>query len=413
MLTEAAQGSPAVAIQALNALKQLRSPIGKSVLDNVLGREAGAGYTSISFQATNSLTNAYYGQNLSYGVLLVDGIQTVTQGVNILNGWSGGIVLQSPPVTNPFVDGAKDFLLQEIQNAYPLQPNRILVVGHSIGGCIAMEVGRRIYQANPNRTVNMLTFGSPRLAGELRIREYRNQAIWRWFNSDDPVPLLPPRLFDNLLLAPLYSISAWSRFSQFLHPPGGLQINSSGGMVPNELPADAEMSQTSAIAGWLASLDGPAANSHSIDTYLNNFSLAAQSQGTRVRSVEPTAPAEIGLRFTHGEVTRAERQAMTVIAQATAAQNSVEVAIPSQQAFSAARSGRVWACFFGSEAIAICGSKRGARGLARDMNAAFRRLQRQPLVEPSVFATQLQGYLAAAADPTSGFRPTLSTTLPV
>jgi hypothetical protein len=166
------------------------------------------------------------------------------------------------------------------------------------------------------------------------------------------------------------------------------------------------------IITWLWNIDQTSGTGHTIGEYV--ASLAAEVALLTVPNtpLPNPAPAEVGGRSLRLEMNRAEHQFAANIANAEGRQNAVPVSIPTTEVWRAVRLGRTWVVTLGTVMVAIGGSKKSARGLARLMNDAFRRLQRTAVVDPIALQGQLDAYLQAAADPAGPFRPVLNTTIP-
>jgi hypothetical protein len=411
MLFDQFLGSPRVATDLLALLPDLRSPTGSSLLDAFFAADVGGAIVSRFVPAASDCPAYYFAVSASRLCVLVDGVQTLTQGLGVWNGYIGSFAGNPPPEVNQWYVTAANYIIARINALAPIPPNVQLYGGHSVGGCIACLVARALKQANGNVQPYVHTFGSPRIGDALTADTLDPVSIWRWMNTDDPVPLLPPLIADVPALAFATPAHAWIRFSHFVHTRGGIQVDSLGNLTPEELPTTASIGQTSNLVAWLATLDGTSNNSHSIGTYAANI-LATfprltppEAQGLRF------APEEPATHVSRQEVNAQEAASYQIVHAASERQNSADLTIPPRQVFRAIRQGRIWAVVFADQVVSLAPTKRSARGVARSFNESLRRLQVQGVVDPTAFSAQLQAYFVEAVDPASGFVPPMNTVM--
>lgn len=95
--------------------------------------------------------------------------------------------------------------LKATASAYP--SNRVIVVGHSLGGAIADVAAAEIRNAGTD--ADLYTYGAPRIAPSTLSDYITNQnkgGNFRVTHYDDPVPRLPPRAFGYVHISPEYYI---------------------------------------------------------------------------------------------------------------------------------------------------------------------------------------------------------------
>jgi hypothetical protein len=68
--------------------------------------------------------------------------------------------------------------------------------------------------------------------------------------------------------------------------------------------------------------------------------------------------------------------------------------------------------YFSGVVVAVGGSRRGSRRLARDGNAFLRSLQTRPVVDQLSMLQQFESYLVLASDPLGQFRPVMNSLWP-
>jgi hypothetical protein len=411
MLNDTYLGSPSTAATAAGLIGDLRGPNAASHLQDFMVVDGGSTWSAYLVPGTALCPTFYYGQTSTRGLLLVDGVATLAQGVNL---WAGFAPLINPPSGSPvnrWADAAADAIVEFILLKYPLYANLQLCAGHSGGGMIANLVAIKLQRRNRNVVPWVHTFGSPRIAGDPLAADLRYTNVVRWMNDTDPVPLLPPRVGDVPALVFTLPINAWIWFARFAHSYGGIELDPNGVEEPAELPSLAVLSPGSSMGAWLVSLEGTAQNTHSIMEYARRLRRLSATLNPPIGPVLRFAPEE---EVTSSPTRLVQRQEATFAATVNVIaerQNASPVYVPTIQAFRAFRNGRTWVVAFGDQIIVISGTKRSARACARTMNAAFRRLQHQAVVDPIGFQEQLGEYLAAARDPASGFVPTMNTVI--
>ncbi|OHF02786.1 lipase [Colletotrichum orchidophilum] len=106
------------------------------------------------------------------------------------------------------LDEIRDSLLASVKSAKAANPSyTIIATGHSLGGAVvtiaAAELRRDGYP------VDIYTYGSPRVGNHAFVNFVTNQpgAEYRVTHVDDPVPRLPPILFDYQHTSPEYWLS--------------------------------------------------------------------------------------------------------------------------------------------------------------------------------------------------------------
>lgn len=90
-------------------------------------------------------------------------------------------------------------------STYPT--NRVVVVGHSLGGAIADIAAAEIRKAGTD--ADLYTYGAPRIAGPALseyITKQNKGGNFRVTHYDDPVPRLPPRALGYVHISPEYYI---------------------------------------------------------------------------------------------------------------------------------------------------------------------------------------------------------------
>jgi Lipase (class 3) len=395
-------------LKIVTALKLLHQQ-DKAQLDFFLGNDEGGIITSKMLPPVGNTPGYYLGSTVTGQVVaLIDQVDSIAMAAALIDGYSS--LLRGIPPANIWADGISDLLLAQLNSLSFPAYNTLTVGGHSGGGLIAQLLADKWLRAHPGTTVRWHTFGQPRTSGESRAVLGASTPGVRWMWHADPVPLLPFRFTDAPFLTPIVGIPTMIQWSNTVHWEGGWQLVPGQVGHPEEVPTSAAVAVFTNVAAWLYEFANGLNTGHSIFEYEGYMINEASYYNTPTSSLRQLATTERPANVDRRAETQQERQVVQTIVNAEARQNAVPVAIPDPQVFEAVRFGRIWTVEFGGVQVAISPSKRGARGLAREMNLALRRLQRAPVVDPAAFGTQMQAYLAAASDPAGGFRPVMNTT---
>lgn len=102
----------------------------------------------------------------------------------------------------------------------------ITFIGHSKGGAVVYVLARRLLDANPNRNIQVLTFGIPKPGNLDLVRNTPTAAERHVVTAGDIIPYLPPsapflRLMVFLGADQITGLSAWEGFSTYDFIPVG------------------------------------------------------------------------------------------------------------------------------------------------------------------------------------------------
>lgn len=156
-----------------------------------------------------------------------------------------------------------------------VQPGeRILLCGHSAGGAGCAVLAAMYLDANPGRSVALLTFGCPR-PGDLRLRALLSKMQVRHIaNVGDPVPGLPPtgletvpfRLFMPLAFVHQYNLTA--------NHVGQYQLNDQGELRETDDTTLGATQTAVLLALWIADDTIPPFDNHAMAEYVRRLGLA-------------------------------------------------------------------------------------------------------------------------------------------
>jgi hypothetical protein len=104
-------------------------------------------------------------------------------------------------------------------NAFGWDPNkRVTMIGHSKGGAVLYILARRMLINNPDRSIDVLTFGSPKVGDTRLVEQDGIRAARHVIHRQDVVPLIPPNssllpLLDEVF--PLLNLAPVTRWQNF------------------------------------------------------------------------------------------------------------------------------------------------------------------------------------------------------
>jgi len=149
----------------------------------------------------------------------------------------------------------------------------ILIVAHSLGSGIAMDLMRRVRLGDGLRPWRCFTFGAPKVS-------YRNglvtgrSGVWRYTLEDDPVPLVLPS-YAQLPWFAWNNANGSLRFDRLGHPSANIQLgNDNRVRVIGERAGPFIRTRLGLIA-WLMGVDAFGSSSHSLQSYINRFGSQA------------------------------------------------------------------------------------------------------------------------------------------
>ena len=204
-----------------------------AAVDDVLRAFLGPGPV-ISFRKSNGVFNGVTTvTSLTWQLVIVDGTRNAQQFA--LQAFSvplgpldfGGLS------TNPFWFAASTICMQKMVDDGQLPAMRIMCVGHSYGGVVALLSAARNRQADAARKIAFLTFGCPKIGDRRLVDLVQSCNGVNISNEGDLITVLPP---DRYLLAPLIPlfplvpIYLWANWERpkpqvLLKPDGTILLN--------------------------------------------------------------------------------------------------------------------------------------------------------------------------------------------
>jgi hypothetical protein len=406
LLDEAVNNLPMALFHATR-LRELRALDPPASLNAVLQPLFGEGYQS-QWEPANALRPALFiAGNNSRKVVWIDGATTAAQATALIDGYGGGTSFGAFNGKNQYLHDQADWILNRYETSALVKSEHLDFVGYSLGGAIAVLLKWKLVQSQSNYKSKVVTFGAPRSGNTQVISLLANSPIARYMTDADPIPLLPPRAVDVPALVPLLGALTLVRYSTFVHATGGVVLHPNGATSGLELPPIAAMNPAVSLAGWYLGQENDPANPHSLDRYVAYLQAAVNLTTTPAAQNVNQAPREQANETNRREMTRAERTTVNVINAQGQAQNSIPQVIPQATLFKAVRLGPIWYVEFGGEICITAPIEKRARHIARAGNDFLRSLQKQAVVDPITIVQQFRTFMELAADPTSGFSPTI------
>jgi hypothetical protein len=389
-------------------LQQMRSLAPFNNIKSALEAQFGQPITA-QLVVTNPIYPAYFiGGTPSRKIIYIDGVTFAAQATNIMDGYNNGGGPTNTNGFNPYFQNRAQQIVTTLTTTTLAQAEFVDVVGYSAGGAIACHVVDRLRTMGSLYKMRIMTFGSPRAGDEVFAARLARVAIGRWFNADDPIPLIPPRLTDVAILPLLIPLIAVLRYASFVHTHGGIQINADGSTQAEVLPSVASVNPSASLATWYFGQEGDPNNPHGLNQYrsrLLTFSDAASS--ARVLNVAEgrvEAPREQDRR----QANQRELQVAGEIQAIAARQNAFEPAVKDSVLFKAVRIGRTWCVQFGGQIVVYAGNPKRARHLARAGNDFLRSLPKQAVVDPETILSQMTSFFNQAVQPGGPVNPPIN-----
>lgn len=385
---------------------------GQPVADGIFREFTGELLNSILVPKSGQCPAFYYARNRDQSVLVINGATSISQCTDLFNGYGSTLGVPQVGARNGFLEGLADTVAAFLKERDAYTTVRKYLAGWSLGGAIAHLIPSRMQVAEFRTAIwSVDSFGAPRPGGTnvARTASAFDQST-RWMNDSDPIPLAPPRVLDWPLATAFFGVGDLLSFAQFVHGQGGRNLDTDGRITPAELPIAASLRPQGSILDWYFSLESQASNEHSIVTYITRLERATSintgASAPRNNRVEPVVP------LNHGHVNRVEQQVRGAIVHLERQQGMDPVSIPPTRRFRAVKLSGVWHVVMGDSMVAMPGSKKSARALARHANGFILSLQNKAYVNSDGLLGALKDYIDLASSPEGGFRPVMNTTLP-
>jgi len=375
--------------------------------DGVVSSELPDGFSSGFIHAATAFPAVWWGGSRAHKVIYLDGCRSALQANAFMNGYDNGY---GP--TNTM--GRQDYLRDAVQqlNARLAQghfgtPEYVTLVGYSLGGSVAVRWAFDLHQARSPWKLKVFTYGAPRSLNSDHIRVLDRTPIIRYMNSDDPVPLIPPRPNDVPALAILNPLLTNLRWCTFYHVQGGAALFPNGNIADVALPPDAFLNPTTSLASWLAGFTQTQNGPHTLHSYISRLTIRVEKEARPEQVAVEAAPQENPEQIRRGEETRRQQQVIQNLHRQGAAQNAPNLVIPPNRRIRVKRIGGMWQVIWNDKVISISARKKAALKTAREGNEFLRQIQRQAIVHDGNLIAEFTAHIQQAVLPDGGFGPVM------
>lgn len=393
-------------------IAELRGPNPQPAIDGLWYSHFGPPLYSAFVPSSPRCPAWYFVKTLNQAAVIVDGTTTLAQVRGQVDGFSSNLLANRPDVFNPWFRNAGKSIIAYLSTRGVTLPGHVALAGWSAGGAIvAVLPGLAETKAAYGNSWSIDTFGAPRAYG-------RNDAgtaeatsrMMRWMNNNDPVPMVPPHTSEYLAAIALFGLHGSQIANAFVHAGSGHSIAPNGTMVVADLPTTARPNFGGSLANWLEGLNGVQDIEHSINVYASRLEDATILSGGRVVRFAPhiEIPEHAPV---HTNNARA-RDLNTAIVALETRQNARPVSVPTPWRFRAIRLSRIWFVYWGLTQVAMPGTRKAARQLARTGNQFLNSMQTKAVVDQQGMATAVTSYMTAAQDAALGFTPAMNVTMP-
>ena len=404
--------APEHALHHATTLEMVSGLNPKAALDARLLADLGSLAVSHFQPAAPDMPAWYAARGGTVSVAYMAGCSNLAHANDTISGYSGDLLANPTQPRNAYFERCADIFVGTAEALGLLSGAVRVFVGHSLGGAVCEHLAQRAAAQVGADNVRLCTFGAPKAFNALHAARPSASRRARWFNTDDPVPLLPPLPTSTPQLLLTYAVPHLARFSQFVHTAGGLQIGTDGEITEQTLPQSASINATGSLAAWLLAVDGSAASGHHISLYRSRLSQFVLAHPPQRAVPQEAAPVEVAERVTRRIITKEQRELVQAVAQQQRERQTNVTHIPPKRRFAYFRSGGLHFTTFNGKVVGASNHERAARGMVREGNALLKRLQRHALVNDEQLVALMSDYFTAAKNPAEGFVPTLATDIP-
>lgn len=345
-------------------------------------------------------------------VLVIDGTRSLRQTVGQMEGYLGPLLWARGPVVNQWYVNAALSIIDRLHFHLGARTANLHVGGHSMGGAVALLIPYLGNEFNfASQTSKVTTFGSPRPGGrEVAGKINAAGAVVRWMNTNDPVPIMPPRASNNPAIVPLFGVQAAIRAANFVQPKGGVEIQPGPVYVGADIPSLADANFSLSLVQWLYNYSTNREIPHALTTYL--AAIQATIDARVPNNVIPAPRPELRENAAPRVLMRQERTTVNNVVNVQRVQVDAPLTIPKTRLVRAYRIGRLWYVAFGDRSIATTPNKKRARKIANLMNNFLETLIATGIVDPRTLLDQLLLFFNDAVTPGTGFSPIMNTVFP-
>lgn len=343
---------------------------------------------------------------------MAEGCSFLTHGISTASGYTGSVLSPSLYGHNAYFHQIGADIAAEIRTRPGYQTARIRFVGHSLGGAAVEAAAFQLREEVNTDACEVCTFGAPKFGDTLDCRRVSAYRHGRWFNSDDPVPLVFPTASDNLGIMLILTTPQLVRIGSFTQPFGGLEVLPSGTIRAAEFPSEAAVDAVANIGAWLLSIDREQATPHDLPEYIERFSRYLSRNVPVANTPRPSQTIAPPVDTSRNELTRRQAHVVNEMRQQEQAQHAAKRRLPAEHLVSVQRFGRLFRVVWGDQVLSVCTRKRSALKLKRTCNQFLESLLVMGVVEPETLRHQMDTFITDAVAGSGGIVPSMKVALP-
>jgi len=313
-----------------------------------------------------------------------------------------------PTLINAHANDMSREIFTYIQERVEGDRKNILLHGHSQGSTIALALALRMKNAYRDALVRCITFGGPKCLRGAIVSEYDAIHVTRWITINDPVPLIPVTTATPAIAAAQVGLRELREWSSWVHI-GSVGVLDGGSVVTARTQPDYDPSTVpGGVAGWLSSMALMRTSAHSQQTYSDFLYAVATAGVERNHTQTPAIAAAQVEEMPPQAIQRAVRQSTERLRRAEILQLQTPAHVPDVWRWRYEKVGGVFNVYWGPYLTMSTMRRRNASAVVKWGNRWQSAIQRKPVVERASLVEALAHYLTEAADPQSGFTPTMN-----
>jgi len=313
-----------------------------------------------------------------------------------------------PTLWNAHANDQSRVIATDIQERVTGDRRNILVHGHSQGSCIALATALRMKQAYPDAYVRCITFGGPKCVRGRAVDDLVPIHVTRWMTLNDPVPLVPLTTATPALAIAQHGIAEIRQWATWVHVGSFSVLDGSETPTARTEPDYDPSTLPGGVAGWLLSMATMRQSAHSQQTYAD-YLYAVANSGVQRNHTQPAAVHSDQVEEMKPQtLQRVVRQSNERMRQQEILQLQTPTHVPEVWKWRYEKVSGVFNVFWGPYLVASTTRRKSASAVCRWGNRWQHAIQRKPVVERASLVEALAHYLTEAADPDSGFLPTMN-----
>ncbi len=304
-------------------------------------------------------------------LFLFSGVPSLGIASEFVNGYGTSDYQQSAYGLHPQVEATYGAMQANLIGGIPVGENTYCTVaGHSYGGAFAQSFAYLCAVRNPSCRVKAITFGSPRaFSSRATVNIMERYRTARYFNSRDPISLLPPHYSESLVGFTAMSAATVANVNQWQHLDVGYQINPDHTITEREAPDPNCVPPAASLAGWASGLLADPVLEHSIASYAARMEDYLVADPFANLAIEPPQPEQIPPGWALHSLPSQVNARRDPVPNPRVELAGLAGAVPREdKPFYAAKTNGRYYCFYREAPIVSCKGRREAAKIARDYN---------------------------------------------